>query len=120
ADKLPAVFEQFLALLKGIADKLSGWLEEVVAMAVQVRLRLYARERVAGGGAGGRIGERQQHPDQGQAIGDTVVNPGDNGGATLVAVDQVNLPKGHVIAQWGAVEVGREFLQLELAAIASQ
>src|SRR5690606_30666846 len=49
-----------------------------------------------------------------------MVNARDNGGATLVAVNQVYLPKRHVMAQGGAVEIGGELLEFELGAISCQ
>src|SRR5690606_24461160 len=49
-----------------------------------------------------------------------MMDAGDQGGAALIAVDQVNLPQGLVKKERRAVQGGSELLQFELTSVAGQ
>src|SRR5690606_26070469 len=117
-NELPALRQKFLAELKAVLQDAAGRMQAV--MAVGLGRQCDGFYRLANRCHGGGVGNGEQHPYQGQAVSNAVVDPGNQRGAAVVVLHQVYLPQGAGIAEGRAVKVGGQLLEFEYATIAGQ
>jgi hypothetical protein len=129
-EDLAGMGQQFEVLQPGLGAEIDGAdhalghrledaVPEEVVGAVVGAAHLRRRSRPLGG-VGLGIGEGEHDADQGDAVGDAVVDAHHQGRAAVVVVDQVEAPQRTVGVERRGQQVGRHVLQLRLVVACRQ